>query len=59
MFIQLVILRINDGKGLDEAWRNEGEAVEEALVGHCFSSLTGSVDVQIRERMAEGVDRES
>lgn len=58
MVIQLVILRINDGKGLDEAWRNEGEVVEEALVGHCFSGLTGSVDVQVKERIAGGVDRE-
>ena len=59
MVIQLVILRINGGKGLDEAWRNEGEAVEKALVGHYFSSMTGGVEAQVRERTAGGVDWES
>ena len=58
MVIQLVILRINDGNGLDEAGRNEGEAVEMALVGHYFSSMTDGVEVQVREETAGGVDWE-
>ena len=57
MVIQLVILKINDSKGLDEAGRNEGEAVEKALVGHYFS-MTGGVEVQVREKTARGVDWE-
>lgn len=51
MVIQLVILEINGGKGLDEAWRNEGEAEEKALVGHYLSSMTGRVEVQVDSRI--------